>query len=497
MSLFKIANDLRWMGSGPRTGLAEIRLPDLQPGSSIMPGKVNPVIAEVVTQVGVQVMGNDAAVAFAGSQGNFELNVFVPLIARNLLESIRLLTAACRVFADKCVAGIEANVERMKEYAESSPSIGTALNPYLGYEVAAEIVKEVDASPARSVREIVKRRKLMTDEELDRALDVLAMTRGGIVVAFDRGMSSHEGSRQAIIAAFLANLGIALSKFVVFLITGAASMLAEAIHSFADTGNQGLLLLDGSRVANKPADDEHPFGYGNRRYFWAFIVALVLFSVGGLFAIFEGIEKLRHPHELENIGLAIGILLFAVVLESWSFRTALVETNREREAGTSLWRHIRRRRSPELPVVLLEDTGALIGLTFALFGVTLAHFTDEPRWDAAGSLAIGILLVVIALFLAIEMASLLLGEAASPQNIAKIRTAIESHDCVMRIIHLRTEHIGPDEIVLATKLEFDHGMTIEALADEIDRVEVSIRAAVPATRLIFIEPDVYREEAVS
>jgi fumarate hydratase class II len=178
-SLFKIANDIRLMGSGPRTGLAEIRLPDLQPGSSIMPGKVNPVLPEVVTQVSVQVFGNDAAVGFAGSQGHFELNTFVPVIARNLLESIRLLAAATRVFADRCVDGIEANVERDKEYAESSPSIGTALNPYIGYEMAAEIVKE-STKTGKSVREIVKRRKLMTDEELDRALDVLSMTRGGI-----------------------------------------------------------------------------------------------------------------------------------------------------------------------------------------------------------------------------------------------------------------------------------------------------------------------------
>ena len=178
-SLFKIANDIRLMGSGPRTGLAEIRLPDLQPGSSIMPGKVNPVLPEVVTQVSVQVFGNDAAVGFAGSQGHFELNTFVPVIARNLLESIRLLAAATRAFADRCVDGIEANVERDKEYAESSPSIGTALNPYLGYEVAAEIVKEATKT-GKSVREVVKRRKLMTDEELDRALDVIALTRGGI-----------------------------------------------------------------------------------------------------------------------------------------------------------------------------------------------------------------------------------------------------------------------------------------------------------------------------
>jgi fumarate hydratase class II len=180
VSMVKIANDLRWMGSGPRTGLAEIRLPDLQPGSSIMPGKVNPVIPEVVTQIGAQVMGNDAAIGFAGAQGNFELNVFVPMIARNLLESIALLTSACTVLAEKCVAGIEANVDRLKEYAESSPSIGTALAPHLGYEVAAEVVKE-STRTGKSIREIVRTRKLMTDAELDRALDIEAMTRGGIV----------------------------------------------------------------------------------------------------------------------------------------------------------------------------------------------------------------------------------------------------------------------------------------------------------------------------
>jgi len=180
VALVKIANDLRWMGSGPRAGLAEIRLPDLQPGSSIMPGKVNPVIPEVVTQVGAQVMGNDTAVAFAGSQGNFELNVYVPVMARNLLESIRLLTSATRVLADKCVAGIEANVERLREYAESSPAIGTALNPHIGYEAVAEVVKESNRT-GKSIREIVRTRKLMTDAELDKVLDVLAMTRGGIL----------------------------------------------------------------------------------------------------------------------------------------------------------------------------------------------------------------------------------------------------------------------------------------------------------------------------
>jgi cation diffusion facilitator family transporter len=303
-------------------------------------------------------------------------------------------------------------------------------------------------------------------------------------------VSGHEGSKRAIIAAFLANLGIAVSKFVVFLLTGAASLLAEAIHSTADTGNQGLLML-GSRQARRPADDQHPFGYANRRYFWAFIVALVLFSLGGLFAIYEGIDKLRHPHTLENIGLAIGLLLFAIVLEAWSWRTAYLESNRVR-GDQGVFVFIRRSRAPELPVVLLEDTGALIGLCFALIGVAMARITGEARWDAAGSLAIGILLVVIAIFLAREMASLLLGESATHEDVAKIRHAIESSPHVERIIHLRTEHIGPDDIVLATKLEFDHGMTIEQLADAINAVEARVRNAVPAARLIFIEPDVYR-----
>jgi fumarate hydratase class II len=178
VALTKIANDIRWMGSGPRTGLAEIRIPDLQPGSSIMPGKVNPVVCEAVTQVAAQVMGNDAAVAFAGSQGNFELNVYLPVIARNLLQSIRLLANVSVVFADKCISGIEANVERLREYAESSPSIGTALAPHIGYEKTAELVKKA-AQSGRSIRELVLEEGLMSEAELDQSLDVLGMTKGG------------------------------------------------------------------------------------------------------------------------------------------------------------------------------------------------------------------------------------------------------------------------------------------------------------------------------
>ncbi len=308
-------------------------------------------------------------------------------------------------------------------------------------------------------------------------------------------MAGHEGSKKAVIAALIANALIAVSKFIVFFITGAASLLAEAIHSTADTGNQGLLLF-GGKSARRPADEQHPFGYGNRRYFWSFIVALVLFSLGGLFAIYEGISKLRHPHELESINLAIILLVFAIVVEAFSFRTAIRETNKVR-GDRSMMRYIRTTKLPELPVVLLEDAGALIGLVFALFGVTMAEITDEPRYDAAGSLAIGILLVVIAMFLAFEMASLLLGEPALDEDIAKMRTAITGNEKVKRIIHLRTEHIGPDEIVLAAKLEFERDLTMEQLARAIDDVEAAVRAAVPATKLIFLEPDLFREPSAT
>ncbi|MGQ0826127.1 MAG: cation diffusion facilitator family transporter [Actinomycetota bacterium] len=304
-------------------------------------------------------------------------------------------------------------------------------------------------------------------------------------------MASPGHSNKAVIAALLANGVIAISKFIVFLITGAASLLAESIHSVADTGNQGLLLY-GGKAARRPPDEEHPFGYGNRRYFWAFIVALILFSMGGLFAIYEGIEKLRHPHELESVGLAIALLSFAIVVEGVSFRTAIVEANKVR--GDRTWmQFIRRSKAPELPVVLLEDAGALCGLVVALFGVTMAEVTDEARWDAAGSLGIGVLLVVIAVFLAGEMSSLLLGEAATTEDVAAMRRAIEEHDSVQRVIHLRTEHIGPEEIVVAAKLEFDHALSFPQLAGEINGVEARIRAAVPSARLIFVEPDVYRE----
>jgi cation diffusion facilitator family transporter len=299
---------------------------------------------------------------------------------------------------------------------------------------------------------------------------------------------SSEGTRRAIIAAFLANLGIAISKFFAFLITGSASMLAESIHSVADTGNQGLLFLGGKRARKAPTA-EHPFGFGTERYFWAFIVALVLFTLGSMFALYEGVQKLIDPHELDSPIWAFAVLGIAIVLEGWSLRTARHEAAPSR-GKRSWWSFIRTTKSPELPVVLLEDSGAIVGLMFALVGISLAEITGEPRWDALGSIGIGLLLGVIAIVLAIEMKSLLIGEAVSPEVEASIRTAILDGPEISRIIHLRTSHLGPDDVVLAAKLEFTADTTA-ALADAIDTVEARVRASAPIIRLIFFEPDFY------
>jgi cation diffusion facilitator family transporter len=300
----------------------------------------------------------------------------------------------------------------------------------------------------------------------------------------------ERGNRRAILAALLANLAIAAAKFVGFGFTGAASMLAEAVHSLADTTNQGLLVLGGAR-AQKAATTEHPFGYARERYFWAFIVALIIFSVGSLFALLEGVDKLRHPHHLESAGWAVAILLVSMALESFSIRTALREARPAKGDGT-WWRFIRRSKTPELPVVLLEDTGALIGLALALVGVGLAEVTGNPRFDAVGSVAIAVLLGAIAAILVVEMKSLLIGEAALPASVAGIRQAIESSDSVLSVIHLRTQHLGPDELLVGAKVAFDTSLDVFALARAIDAAEANVRAAVADARVIYIEPDVRR-----
>ena len=300
---------------------------------------------------------------------------------------------------------------------------------------------------------------------------------------------SSSGGTKAILAAMAANAGIAVAKFVAYLVTGSASMLAESIHSVADTSNQGLLLLGGKR-AQRVADDRHQFGYGRERYFWAFVVAMVLFSLGGVFSIYEGIEKIRHPHDIESLGWAIGVLLFAIVVETLSFRTAIVES-RKSKGDRKWWDFIRRSRSPELPVVLLEDAGALLGLVLALGGVGLAALTGDVIWDGIGTLSIGVLLVIIAIVLTVEMKSLLIGEAATPEHITAMMAAVESIPLVNRVIDLRTQHIGPEEILVAGKLEFDHSLSNPELSAAINEVETAIREAVAVPMRVYLEPDLY------
>jgi cation diffusion facilitator family transporter len=306
-------------------------------------------------------------------------------------------------------------------------------------------------------------------------------------------MSAGGGTR-AIIAALLANAGIALAKFIAYVVTGSAAMLAESIHSVADTANQGLLLL-GGRQSRRVADQEHQFGYGRERYFWSFVVALVLFSLGGLYSIYEGISKILHPHELTSIGWAIAVLLIAIVLEGFSFRTAISESRKVK--GERKWvEFVRTSRSPELPVVLLEDAGALCGLFLALTGVGLYVVTGDEVWDALGTLSIGILLVAIAIFLTIEMKSLLIGEAALESHIKAINEALASSRHVRRIIDLRTQHIGPEELLVAAKVEFTETLTSPQVAAAIDEAEASIRKAIPIASRIYVEPAVWSEDHV-
>jgi len=304
---------------------------------------------------------------------------------------------------------------------------------------------------------------------------------------------STEGGLKAVIAALLANLGIAVSKFVAFIFTGSSSMLSEAIHSVADSGNQ-ILLLVGNKRSNKPADEHHPFGYGRRRYVYGFIVAIVLFMVGGVFSLYEGIHKWQHPEPLDDWWIAVLVLVVAIVLEGFSFRTAIREANHSR-GKRSLGKFVRDARQPELPVILLEDFGALIGLAFALTGVGLAVITDNGRFDALGAVAVGSLLVVIAIFLAMEMTAMLVGESALPEEVDAIRAALENSEGVLRVIHLRTLHVGPDELLVGAKIAVAHSDTGREIAEDIDAAERALRVAVPTARYIFLEPDIDRGES--
>lgn len=302
---------------------------------------------------------------------------------------------------------------------------------------------------------------------------------------------SSSGGAKAIIAALLANLGIAATKFIAWAFSGSASMLAEGVHSLADSGNQ-ILLIIGGRTSRRSATEAHPFGYGRDRYIYAFVVSIVLFAVGGVFSIYEGIHKISDPHPIEMWWLPIIVLLVAIVLESLSLRTAVGESRPHK--GTQSWvSFVRHAKAPELPVVLLEDVAALIGLVFALFGVGLSVLTGNGLWDGIGTLCIGALLIVIAIVLGVETKSLLVGEGASNADREKILAAILDGDEVERIIHIKTLYLGPDELLVAAKLAFAGDERLSNVAAAIDRVEERVREAVPVARAIYFEPDVWRD----
>jgi cation diffusion facilitator family transporter len=296
----------------------------------------------------------------------------------------------------------------------------------------------------------------------------------------------------AIVAALLANAGIAVAKFIGYLVTGSSSILAEAVHSVADTSNQGLLLF-GRRRARREATLEHPFGYGRDRYFYSFVVALLLFSLGSVFALYEGLHKLGNTEPISAPLVAIAILSVAIVLESLSIRTAISESRPLKGAG-SWWQFIKQSKTPELPVVLLEDAGALLGLLLAFGGVGLSVLTGDPIWDAIATLGIGVLLGVIAIILIVETKSLLIGEGSSPEELHLICAAMVGQG-VDRVIHLKTQYLGPDELLIAAKIAVRASISTAAVARIIDEAEARVRRAVPAARIIYLEPDLDRAAA--
>jgi cation diffusion facilitator family transporter len=303
---------------------------------------------------------------------------------------------------------------------------------------------------------------------------------------------SASGGGKAIVAALAANAGIAVAKFIGFAITGSSSMLAEGVHSVADTSNQGLLLL-GRKRARRAADSEHPFGYGRDRFFYSFIVALLIFSLGSVFALYEGIHKLSGSEDLTSPIVAVVILLVAIGLESYSFRTAIKES-RELKGEQSWWGFIRTSVNPELPVVLLEDFGALVGLVLALAGVGLSVLTGEVVWDAVGTICIGVLLGIIAIILIVETKSLLIGEGASARTANTITDSLVGGP-VERVIHLRTQYLGPEELLVAAKIAVPASLPTGEVAQAIDDAEARLREAVPEARLVYLEPDLDRTDA--
>lgn len=300
---------------------------------------------------------------------------------------------------------------------------------------------------------------------------------------------STEGGHRAIIAALLANTGIAVTKFIAWAFSGSSSMLAEGVHSVADAGNQLLLLL-GARKAKRAPDLEHPFGYGRERYVYAFVVAIILFTIGGLFSVWQGVSKIRDPHELDVWWLPLLVLAIAIVFESFSMRTAVRES-RPHKGQASWLTFIRRSKAPELPVILLEDFAALVGLVFAFLGVLLTVLTGNSLFDAIATIFIGVLLIAVAVIIGVEVKSLLVGEGANEDDVAKIESALLAGKEIDRVIHMKTLYVGPDELMVGAKISLPSDVTMGEVSVIINLAERRIREAVPAARIIYIEPDVW------
>ncbi|MFC9877111.1 cation diffusion facilitator family transporter [Nocardia salmonicida] len=301
-------------------------------------------------------------------------------------------------------------------------------------------------------------------------------------------------SKVAILAALGANAGIMVAKFIGAFITGSSSMLAEAVHSVADTGNEALLLV-GQNRADQPPDTLHPFGYSRNRYFYSFVVALVLFTMGCLFAINEAIHKIRFPEEIQSPWVAIAILGVSMVLESASFLTARKQSAPLKGKNT-WWHFIRTTRNPELPVVLLEDAGAVTGLLFALAGVSLSMITGNTVWDGVGTLLIGILLGVNAVILIVETKSLLIGEGATAKDDTAIRSALLADPRIERVIRMQTQYLGPQDLLINAKIALHAGLDITQVSEVIDAADDRIHAAVPNTCTVYLEPDVFEPDKV-
>lgn len=298
-------------------------------------------------------------------------------------------------------------------------------------------------------------------------------------------------STSHIIQSLVANLIIAVAKGVAAVFTRSGAMLAETLHSLADCGNQLLLLL-GVRLSRRPPDEKHPLGYGRSLYFWSFMVALLLFTGGGVFSLYEGLHKLGHPEAVENPWLGVAILGFSLVIEGWATISNITEMNRRR-GELPFFQYLRESKDSDLVVVFGENSAAVLGLALALVALGLASVTGDPRWDAIGTLAIGVVLIGVAVFLAIEVKSLLVGEAADPAITRAVEALAVEDPKVTRVLRLITVQQGPGEVLVAMKLGFLSGMTFEEVSATINGFETRLRARCPEVKWSFVEPDVPRD----